>query len=317
MITRRTTSALLLASALLAPAQAWAASKKDAAAADALFRAGRKAMEASAFGEACPKFAESNRLDPAVGTLFNLANCEEKIGKLAEASTHFREVLELLPPKDDRAPSARAHLATMAPRLSRLTLVIPPGEPDTLAVSRDGVGLGAAAIGVATVVNAGDHEVTATAPGHADAHLHLTIAEGERREIAVHAGPAVGPVEGPVASASNDSAATRRTIGFVLGGVGIATLGVGAITGALTLGKASIVKDPAHCDAELRCDAVGVAAAKAGSTLSVVSTATIVGGAVAAAAGVVLVLTSRSSAPVTAGLVVSPIGATLQVGRSW
>jgi hypothetical protein len=316
MITRKTTPALLLACALFAPAQAWAASK-DPVAADALFRAGRKAMEARAYADACPKFAESLRLDRAVGTLLNLAICEEKIGKLAEASAHFREVVAQLPPKDDRLPSAKAHLAEMEPRLSRLTLVRAPGEPDLLAISRDGVALGAAELGVATVVNAGDHEVTATAPGHADAHLHLTIAEGERREIAIHSGPAVGALAGPAASSGDDSAPARRTIGFVLGGVGIATLGVGAVTGALTLGKASIVKDPAHCDAALHCDPTGVAAAKAGGTLSVVSTATIIAGAAAAAAGVALVLTSRTAAPVTAGLVVSPVGASFQVGRSW
>jgi hypothetical protein len=315
MITRRTTSALLLASALLAPAQAWAGSK-DTVAADALFRAGRKAMEARAYSDACPKFAESLRLDPAVGTLLNLAICEEKIGKLAEASAHFREVVAQLPPKDDRLPSARARLAEMEPRLSRLTVVRAPGEPDLLAISRDGVALGASGLGVATVVNAGDHEVTATAPGHADAHLHVTIAEGERREIAVHAGPVVGALAGP-AVGPDDSASARRPAGFVLGGIGIATLGVGAVTGALTLGKAGIVKDPAHCDAALHCDPAGVAAAKAGGTLSVVSTVTILAGAAAATAGVVLVLTSRGSAPVTAGLVVSPIGATLQLGRSW
>jgi hypothetical protein len=316
MITRRTTAALLLASALLAPAQAWAASK-DAAEADALFRAGRKAMEARAYAEACPKFAESLRLDPAVGTLFNLANCEQKIGKLAEAYAHFHEVLAQLAPKDDRGPSARAHLAEMEPRLSRLTLARAPGEPDLLAISRDGVALGAAAVGVATVVNAGDHEVTATAPGHADAHLHLTITEGERREIAVHAGPATASLAGPAPTDAGDGAGARRTAGFVLGGIGIATLGVGAVTGALTLGKASIVKDPAHCNAALHCDEAGVAAAKAGGTLSVVSTATILAGAAAAAAGVVLVITSRTRAPVTAGLVVSPLGAGIQVGRSW
>ncbi len=323
---RRIASALLIAAALLAPRRALA-QPGDATTASSLFLAGRQAMDARNYAQACPQFAESFRLDPAVGTLLNLANCEDKIGHMADAWTHFRSVLEQLPPKDDRALIARARLAAIEPRLSHLTLTLDPDQPAGVAVARDDVPISPAALGVSLAVNAGDHDVVVTAPGREKSRIHITIKEGEHREAALHAGPKAtsassssAPVAGadaPPQIASHGYGDTRRTLGFVLGGVGVATLGAGAITGILTLGKASIIKDPAHCSAALRCDATGVDAASAGKTLSVVSTVTLIAGAAAAAAGVVLVITSQGKAPVTAGFMVSPGGAGLQIGSEW
>ena len=66
-----------------------------ATAAEALFVEGRQLFAQGDFAKACPKFEESNRLDPAVGTLLNLAACEEKAGKRAQACTHYAEVARL------------------------------------------------------------------------------------------------------------------------------------------------------------------------------------------------------------------------------
>ena len=61
------------------------ADTRDPAAAEALFEAGRQAATRGDWTTACPKFAESQRLDPAPGTLLNLADCEEHLGHLASA----------------------------------------------------------------------------------------------------------------------------------------------------------------------------------------------------------------------------------------
>src|SRR5262249_55537702 len=68
---------LALALAITATSSTALSQTRDPAAAEALFRQGRQAMEAKDFATACPKFAESQRLDPAVGTLMNWATCEE------------------------------------------------------------------------------------------------------------------------------------------------------------------------------------------------------------------------------------------------
>jgi hypothetical protein len=61
------------------------AASADSAAAEALFREGRDAAKHGDLETACADFAESQRLDPAPGTLLNLAECEEKLGRVASA----------------------------------------------------------------------------------------------------------------------------------------------------------------------------------------------------------------------------------------
>ena len=79
---------------LIGPAtDAWAAGR-DPAAAEVLFQEGRDAVQRGNWPLACSKFRESERLDPGVGTLMNLADCEEKIGRLASAWERWREDVE-------------------------------------------------------------------------------------------------------------------------------------------------------------------------------------------------------------------------------
>src|SRR5262245_28423128 len=57
--------------------------------ADAAFEAGRAAMESGDFSTACQHFAESLRLEPAVGTQLNLGECYERLGRYASALHAF------------------------------------------------------------------------------------------------------------------------------------------------------------------------------------------------------------------------------------
>ena len=64
----------------------------DSAAARALFDEGRRLASQGKYDAACPKFEESQKLDPGMGTLFNLADCVEHLGRTATAWVWFREV---------------------------------------------------------------------------------------------------------------------------------------------------------------------------------------------------------------------------------
>src|SRR5262249_43347029 len=73
---------------LLIASPAWADT-----AAEKAFEEGRDLFRAGKYADACVRFEQSEQLDPQMGTLFNLAQCDEKIGKLASAIVAYREVV--------------------------------------------------------------------------------------------------------------------------------------------------------------------------------------------------------------------------------
>jgi serine/threonine-protein kinase len=137
------------------------------------------------YAEACIKFAESHRLDPATGTLLNLGTCHEAQGKLASAWSAFSEALraarrEL---RDDRVTFAEERLAALEPRLSRLTVQLSPEMTQSVDVKVDGVSIGPAAYGVAVPIDPGTHRVEASAPGHESWFQELTVESGSLRHV--------------------------------------------------------------------------------------------------------------------------------------
>src|SRR5436190_7446935 len=84
------------------------AAAQGTAAAEALFNEAKKAMDSKDYETACKRFRESNRLDPAVGTMLNLAVCEEKRGHLATSWDLYRGSYEKLSPSDPRHDYAKA-----------------------------------------------------------------------------------------------------------------------------------------------------------------------------------------------------------------
>src|SRR5258708_2013252 len=84
-------SCLIAVFAAALPARAQKPSEADVNAADALFQSAKAAMDRGDLATACPRFAESQRLDPAVGTTLNLGECEARSGKLAAALAHYEE----------------------------------------------------------------------------------------------------------------------------------------------------------------------------------------------------------------------------------
>ncbi len=158
-------SVLLIPAVLLA--QAAARADDPGAAAQALFDEAKQLTGQGRYAEACPKFEESQKIDPGLGTQFQLANCWQHVGRTASAWGLFRSVESqaraLGQPGRERV--ARDRAAALEPWLSRLSIVIhadDPGEP--LEVHRDGAVVGREQWGVAVPVDPGEHLVTVLSP---------------------------------------------------------------------------------------------------------------------------------------------------------
>jgi hypothetical protein len=153
----------------------------DRAVAEELFRQGQSLMQAQRFAEACPKLAESQRLDPGTGTLLNLGVCHEREGKLASAWAEYNDVLTLAQRdgREDRVAYAKERIAAVEPRLSRLKIELSPGsDVPTLEVKLDGHVVGRPTLGVALPVDPGVHRVAASASGKRPWETSVTIPTG-------------------------------------------------------------------------------------------------------------------------------------------
>ena len=296
--TRTATFAFTLSAIVLRAAPALAG---DEAAAEALFVEAKRLAAEGKLAEACPKFAESNRLDRGAGTLIHLADCYEKNHQSASAWATFRDAASAAQAlgRSDWEKLANGRAAALEPRLARLTIkVTAPAEG--IAVTRDGTATSQASWGVPIPVDVGTHTVLASAAGRKTFKTTIAIrADGDRDEVIV---PALEPAPAGSAAATPghtdaDGAShgsSQRTIGFVVGGVGVAGLAVGAITGLIAIGKNNDSKQ--LCPESGACgSSAAVDDADSAKKLGTVSTIAFIAGGVAVGVGAALVLTAPSS----------------------
>lgn len=303
---------------LLTAAAPALAQPRDPAAADALFREGRALLKQKKFDAACPKLAESFRLDPAPGTLFNLAQCEEGRGHIASAHERWQHLVDTLTTSgklaDDRLPVARERVAALAPRVPKLTIRIKKSAPSGTVVLRDGIELRGAGLDAPLPVDPGEHVIIARAAYRKDAETKVTLAPGDARTVEVEPGgedgtrpaPAAGAEAPPAASAPAASASPppssttlaasggRRSTGYVFAGVGVLGLVGAGVTGLMLSSTQATVSD--HCNKQTRiCDQQGVDATNSGKTLLKVNAALWAVGLVGAGVGTYLILSQDSS----------------------
>jgi hypothetical protein len=295
---RRSVTAAIVVAALGATSLARARDPERAA---ELFRQGREAMAAGEHARACQRFAESEAEDPREGTLINLAQCEEALGKLATARQYWQQAGALARALGDpRADYAATELARIDGRVPRLTIRLDGDAPPDTVVTRDGIEFSGASFGVELPAETGRHVVRATAPRRADGEYTVDLAEGDHRVVSVSPGAALPvatesallPVPPPPARPSG----TLRGVAYALGGLGVAALGTGAAFGIVALHDASAAAG--HCQGNV-CDAPGTSARNEERSASFAATVTLGSGTAVLAAGATLrILTpSREELP--------------------
>jgi len=340
-MTRFSRSAALVV-ALLPLRAAAQPSESDKSLAQSLFEQGKSLMDAGGYEQACPKLEESQRLDPGGGTLLNLALCHEKQGRIATAWSEFKEALSAAKhdARQDRIDASTEHIAAIEPKLPSLTLTVPnPSEEQVLKL--DGNLIGRAAWGTPVAIDPGGHEFSSTAPGKKPWVSNVTIAVSERKSVEVPplevdpnavapSAPAAAP-PGPAPSpspAAPPSEAHRGspTLGWVLGGAGVAAIGVGSYFGVRTLSKKS--DSDKECPTDTTCSDRGVTLNDEAKTSAWISNIGIGLGLVGVGIGTYIIVSSSGSSEASgtapsrdrrvalrAGAV--PGGGALSVSGSW
>lgn len=289
------------------PAQAQAGA--DSAAAQGLFDEARTLMDSGKAAEACPKFEESQRLDPGSGTLLNLAKCYEQVHRVASAWSTYLEAATAARSASNpqRETAARELAAALAPRVSRLVVDVPTeARPAGLEISRDGAIMGAAQWGLPIPADPGEHTIVAKAPGHkAWQTVAVVKAEGTTSRVTVPG------LETEVTAPGRDTAegsekpatglGTQRILAIVAGGVGVVGVGVGTVFGLKS--KSNHDDAAKYCSGAVCTDPRGVAAGNDAHAAGNVSTVGMIIGVAGLAGGAALWFTApRETAPVQVGM---------------
>lgn len=179
----------------------------DPKAARKLLADGRALLRQGNYVEACPKLEESIRIEANVGAKFDLADCNDHVGKIASAWAGFQEVATdgAAANQAERKKEAMQRVLVLEKKLPKLVIEVPKAAPG-LEIRRDGIVVEQAEWGTALPVDPGKHRVTAWLPGRTRWLTIVESIEGATTRVQVPADP--GAVVESVARAAPSAATT-------------------------------------------------------------------------------------------------------------
>ncbi len=242
-----------------------AQSTDHAAPAEDLFQRGKALLVAKDYANACPLLAESYRLEPAGGTVQNLALCYEALGRWASAYAKFIDLRDIASkpdaPRPERVAFANEHIKAIEPRLSRVVLAVDlePGQKAPTVTIED-IDYQAASWSAGILLDPGAHTIVVKDARKLVYRTSVTITkDGSREGVRI---PRL--VDDPAAREAARTERYRpdagmRVPGFVVGGIGGAVLAGGVAFGVLTLTTNNAAKercsgtDPTQFDSTGHC----------------------------------------------------------------
>lgn len=280
------------------------------------FERGMAELQAGRYEAACPALRKSYRLERRPRTLFHLAECEERAGRIATAALHYDEYLDALerlspPEQRDEAERQKAALSRrdkIDADIPRVTFRLPDTAPKGTKVTRsskaspDPVPV---VLGVPVPVDPGEHWVRTEAPGAPPRDRRFFVNRRERLTIdlsvaqpgddgrTVRYSPPLEHVPAVLPPAVEDGLPARRLVAYIAGGVGLAGVVTGAIAGAVTWGQKGTIEK--NC-ADGFCNEAGESAADVAGTMGAVSTVAFPIGLAGVAMAVVLLATEPEPA---------------------
>jgi len=303
------------------------------AAPEVLFREGKQLMAKGDLELACPKLAESFRLEPATGALLATALCYERAGKLATAWATYTQAAGRAKAEGspDREQNARAKANELEGKLDRLVVSVTPGNASEILVTRDGVTIGEAAWGTPIPVDPGAHVIEATAAGKTSFHADLTTRGATTTRVVIpvlaDAAPAARPPPAPDSESAPPLANAEkakpsfwtplRIAGTATAGLGVVALGVGSVFGVKARSLKADSNADGHCT-EAGCDPTGTKLRNQARDAGTVSTIAMASGGVLLAGGITLIAVGAPSSQ-SVSLSLRPnvaLGSTLSLGGS-
>ncbi len=313
----RSSVSALLAGAIICTTQvAFADPQSDA---KDLFTHARELRKAGDCGQAVPLFRRAYTLYPqGLGTLRNIAECEEQLGHFASSRRAWLDLKRALIAQPTQNPDyhnwdteADDAAARLKPKVAELHVDVtlkngdaegPANEKSGVDLIINGENLGPSLVGAPIDRDPGTYTVRVQTADATPVEQAVTLAAGDNKKMAfrlVKVPKAVVDVTPPPGGPDSDADArhTRRNIGWIVTGVGGAALVTGAITLILRGSAKSDLEDKCkgdigNCRADDRDDANNIASR--GKTMSTLTTVFGIGGAVFVAAGVTLVVLNPS-----------------------
>jgi hypothetical protein len=295
---------------------------QDTAAAEVLFHEAKDLMTQGKLAEACPKLEASYRLDKTVGTLMNMADCHEKLGRIATAWGEWGSAHDWLKRDGDkRAAYAEQRRGALTARLPKLQINV-TGAAGSLEVYRGSVKVDPAAYNVALPVDPGPHVISVRRGDQVLKEERVDASEGasvstsldleaieksappppsprpDRTGFPQGAGTSTPPSPPPPPPLSSRG---QRIAGFVVGGVGVGVLAAGGALGLVALGHMAATDKPDVC-VNIYCTPQGMESVEKAKTFADAGQWVGLGGVLMVGIGATLLLTSRSAAtPATTG----------------
>jgi hypothetical protein len=199
---------------------------------------------------------------------------------------------------------AQKELEQLRPRIPNLVVAVEGASESEVTLSLDGTPMPTSLLGEDQPTNPGQHRLLGKR-GAEEQSAELTLAEGERKQVVLRFGASTGSAPAAAAPASTTDVAPttagasqgggKRTLAYVALAAGGAGLVLGGVTGALAMSKRSELDDSPSCK-EGKCLQAAEDDVSSLRMFRTLSTVGFIAGGALAATGVVLLLTSSSSA---------------------
>lgn len=267
-------------------------SKEQLRAARALADAGFELFKSGKYEEAYNRFRGAEDIFHAPPHVMFMARSAAKLGRYVQARDLFaslaNEELDASAPKPFHQAKKEAAIELEEVEAKMATLKVEVTGPSAPTILIDGEDRTEAALAGSVDLDPGEHRVRVTAEGYEPAEESVVLAEGARDEaVAFALTPLPTPEPEPVTTGPDEVEMEDGPLwpAFVLAGVGLAGIGVGAGMGVVAMNRASELDQA--CPVREQCPPERESLESDARLFGNISTGAFIGGGVLAAGSIV------------------------------